>query len=95
MLNNQLLESDNTSVTSSEPPPQKVKKTADKRAYMKKYYHEKQKEGVHCEFCDKVLSCKSSLVHHMRNSQKCAITQALVALEELNKHADNLRKFTR
>ena len=36
MLNNQLLESDNTSVSSSEPPPQKVKKTADKRAYMKK-----------------------------------------------------------
>ena len=92
MSNNQ--QEDTSSVTSSEPPP-KERKTADKRAYMRSYYHTKQKEDVLCEFCEKVLSCKSSLVHHMRNSQKCAITQALVALEELNKHADNLRKFAR
>ena len=84
---------DTTSVTSSEPP--KERKTADKRAYMRNYYHTKQKEDVQCEFCEKVLSCKSSLVHHMRNSQKCAITQTLVALEDLNKHDDNLRKFAR
>ena len=92
-MNNNNQEMDNTSITSSEPP--KERKTADKRAYMRSYYHTKQREDVQCEFCEKVLSCKSSLVHHMRNSQKCAITQALVALEELNKHADNLRKFAR
>ena len=62
---------------------------------MRGYYHTKQKEDVQCEFCGKVLSCKSSLVHHMRNSQKCAISHARVALEELNKHAENLRKFAR
>jgi hypothetical protein len=91
--NNQ--ESDNSSVTNSEPAPKVKKKTADKRTYMREYYHTRQKEDVQCEFCDKVLSCKSSLVYHMRHSQKCAITQALVALDELNKHADNLRKFAR
>jgi hypothetical protein len=90
--NNQ--ESDNSSVTNSEPAP-KVKKTADKRTYMREYYHIRQKEDVECEFCNKVLSCKSSLVYHMRHSQKCAITQALVALDELNKHAVNLKKFAR
>ena len=90
-MNNNNQEMDNTSVTSSEPPKERT--TADKRAYMRRYYHERQKEEVQCEFCDKVLSCKSSMVHHVRHSQKCAITQALVALEKLNKHADVLKKI--
>jgi ClpP class serine protease len=68
-------------------------KTADRKAYMRKYYHEKQKEEVQCEFCDRTFSCKSSMVNHMRTSQKCSLKQALVALDELNKHAENLRKF--
>ena len=43
---------DTSSVTSSEPPP-KVKKTADKRSYMREYYHTRQKEDIQCEFCEK------------------------------------------
>ena len=88
-------EGDNISCTSNEPEaePKSEKKTADRKKYMREYYHAKQKEEVQCEFCDRTFSCKSSMVHHMRNSQKCAITQALVALDELNKHVENLRKF--
>ena len=86
---------DNTSCSGNEVEPKSETKTANKKAYMRKYYHEKQKEEVQCEFCERTFSCKSSMVHHMRNSQKCAITQALVALEELNKHAEHLKKFAR
>jgi ribosomal protein S18 len=82
---------DDTSVSSNEP--KREKKTADRKKYMRDYYHAKQKEEVQCEFCERTFSCKSSMVHHMRKSQKCAITQALVALDELNKHVEILRKF--
>lgn len=86
---------DNSSTSSNEPgiEPKREKKTADRRKYMREYYHSKQKEGVQCEFCDRTFSCKSSMVHHMRNSQKCAMRQALVAFDELNKHVESLRKF--
>jgi hypothetical protein len=88
---------DNTSCTSNEPiigsEPKREKKTADRKKYMREYYHAKQKEEVQCDFCDRTFSCKSSMIHHMRMNQKCAMTQALVALDELNKHAENLRRF--
>ena len=65
----------------SEPPPRRKKKPTSK-VYMQEYYL-KQKGAYVCEHCERVYTCKSSLVKHQGRSIKCYIEKVKAAFDEI------------
>ena len=64
-----------------EPIPQKKKKPASKE-YMTKYYLWTRGAYV-CEHCERVYTCKNSLVKHQGRSVKCYMERVKAVFEEI------------
>ena len=79
-----------TVVISSDSEPQliterithKKKKKPASKAYMQEYYL-KHKGAYVCEHCERVYTCKSSLVKHQNRSVKCYIDKIKAAFDEI------------
>jgi len=68
-------------VSSDSEPPRRKKKPASKE-YMQAYYL-KHKGAFVCEHCERVYTCKSSLVKHQNRSAKCYIERVKTAFDEI------------
>ena len=68
-------------VSSDSEPPRRKKKPASKE-YMQAYYL-KHKGAFVCEHCERVYTCKSSLVKHQGRSVKCYIQRVKTVFEEI------------
>ena len=65
-----------------EPIPQKKKKQPASKEYMKEYYL--RTRGVYvCEHCERVYTCKSSLVKHQGGSVNCYMERVKAVFEEI------------
>ena len=64
-----------------EPISQKKKKPASKE-HMKEYYIRNRGAYV-CEHCERVYTCKSSLVKHQGRSVKCYMERVKAVFEEI------------
>ena len=53
------------------------------RKYRRDYYHNKLKTEIHCEICNKMFVCKSSLTRHHLENKKCEIIQINRDIKEL------------
>ena len=69
------------------PPPKPPKEEKDKfdhKAYHKKYYREKLKGEMYCQYCDKCLGSVQSVAKHENRNLQCKLKRMQHIINESN-----------